>query len=282
MKILHDQLMSGYTTLHIGGGVKNFYIPENEQELINLVKEFDSKKTLYRILANGSNVLVNSKGLKRNVVCVTESCKSLVVTNQNVYAGCSVNLQTFINMCIKNNLYGNEFLASVPGSIGGAIYMNAGRGKCHGNSISDCISFVRVFDGRNITDIPKELCGFSYRKSIFQDRDWVILGATFTLKKQDAFFGLEKIKDRLTYARCYQDNSMPNAGSIFSKGNHKIFTLLKGLRHGGAQFSKKTANWINNINNASSTDVLFLITIARLLNYMVFCKTTVEINYWSD
>lgn len=274
--------MSNYTTLRIGGPVKNLYIPENEQELINLVKELDSNKTLYRIIANGSNILVNSKGLKRDIVCVTKACKTIVVDNQNVYAGCSVNLQAFINMCVKHNLYAYEFLASVPGSIGGAVYMNAGRGKCYGNSISDYISFVRVFDGRGITDIPKEQCGFSYRKSVFQNRNWIILGAMFTLKKQDGGYSQDKIKDRLAYARRYQDHGMPNAGSIFSKGNRGVFSLLKGFRYGGAQFSKKTANWINNINNASSPDVLFLIAVARLLNYMVFCKTSVEINYWPD
>jgi UDP-N-acetylmuramate dehydrogenase len=281
MQILHNELMVKHTTFRIGGLVEKLYLPENEQELICLVKDLSSKGVHYRILGNGSNVLVDSKGLKCVIVKMANACKALTADGNSVYAGASVTLQEFVRFCVENSLHGNEFLFSIPATIGGAVYMNAGRGRQYGTSISDYVSFIRVFDGNTVIDIPKEKCNFSYRKSIFhKNKNYLILGALFILPEQKKELGEKNIKNRLAYAKTHQDQDLPNAGSIFSRGNGLVFNLLKGLNRGGAQFSKKTFNWINNVNSAKSSDVLFLIKIAKLLHFIILKRADMEIEYW--
>lgn len=264
-----------------------FSIPESEEDLISEIEFCQKNKLPFRILGGGSNVLVDDAGLQGFVIETDPALNFFKQEENRVEVGAGTPLQKFILFCIANNLYGNEFLFSVPGKVGGAIFMNAGTGKKESRSISDFLVSVRIFDGERIFEIPKEKCGFSYRKSIFQkNRKWTILSAVFNLPSQKKELGEERIRERARFAQKFQDTSLPCAGSVFSKSSIFATLLLKyafpGLQKGGAQYAKNSGNWIHNVKNAKSSDVLFLIRVKKILSWIFLCPPKVEIDIWRD
>jgi UDP-N-acetylmuramate dehydrogenase len=151
--------------------------------------------------------------------------------------------------------------------VGGAIYMNAGRGEQYNKAISDYVVEVEVFDGERVVTFPKQECAFAYRSSIFQRKDWIILGARFAVPAQPRARGLELIAERMRYVREVQDNRMPNAGTVFAR-HFRLGSQLMGSSVNGAQFSRKTPNWILNTGQATCEDVLRLIRRARIQHFI--------------
>ena len=170
---------------------------------------------------------------------------------------------------------------SVPGSVGGAIFMNAGIGKQVSQSISKYIMSVKVFDGEKIVDIEKNMCNFFYRSSIFQvKKDWVIISAVFELYPQDKSIG-HRIKDkRMKWAKNQGYFTYPSAGSIFNKKYAPIMSFMKGKKIGNAIYSKNKGNWINNPGNAKFKEVMLLIRITKWLHRLLFKKIHLELEIW--
>ncbi len=279
---LKNEPLDKYTTIRIGGPADIMLIPENQAELIEAIQKCRLESIPYKILGNGSNLLVDDRGVRGVVINNTKACVDLEFKNGIVFAGSSVKIQAFIRYCINNDLKGYEYLFSVPASVGGAIFMNAGEGRQFNRQISDYLISVRVFDGENIIDVSKRDCQFSYRSSVFSiKRDWVILGAYFELPHQPKEFGEQKIKERLNFSKEVQDYLLPSAGSVFCMAYHPIFKWVKGLRIGDAAYSKKTMNWISNMGHARCSEVLLLIKIVEILNTLKFSKTKREIEYWN-
>ena len=278
---LYNEPMSKHTTFKIGGPAEVLSIPEDEENLLAEIKYFQKNKIPFRILGGGSNILVKDSGVKGFVIKNTRACSQLSIKKNIVEVGSSVRLQEFIRFCVKHNLEGMEYLYSVPGTIGGAIYTNAGRGKRHNLSISDKLVSVRIYDGERIRILNREECRFDYRSSIFQKkRNWVILSAKFKLLEQDKKTGEKKIKERLNFVKEHQDLKYPSAGTIFKKGSEFALKLMMGKQIGKARFSPKTSNWISNLGEAKAKDVIKLINYAKIIHILMLKNPVSEIEIW--
>lgn len=278
MRRKYDEPLSNHTTFKIGGSAEVLSVPENQEELINEIKRCQNEGIDYRILGNGSNVLVKDQGINGVVIKNTKGCNNLNRNGNAVKVGSSVFLKKFVKFCVDNDLEGMEYLYSIPATVGGAIYMNAGRGKKHSLSISDNLVSVKIFDGNKIRYLDKEECKFSHRNSIFHENDdWIILEAKFKLKKQLKEVGEKKIKERMKKVKEWPIYNYPSAGTIFKQKSNLASKLLNGLKIGDAKFE---GSWIYNFGNASSRDVILLINIIKILSYMTFKKPELEIEIW--
>lgn len=283
MQRLTNESMAKHTTFRIGGPVEEMLIPETEEELISIFGECVKSGNAFRLLGRGSNILVSDAGLKGRVIDNARACTRLEIADGVVYAGGSVKIQQFIRFCVRNNLAAPEYLFSVPATIGGTIFMNAGRGRSFNKQISDSLESVRVYDGTKdrIFLMKKSECGFEYRHSIFHNhRDWLILGAYFKPEAQEAGVGEAGIKDRMEYVKELQDYNYPTAGSVFKVGDYRILKAVRGMGWGGAEYSSKTTNWINNTNNAKARDVERLIWFVQALHLLRLRRAVREIEIW--
>jgi UDP-N-acetylmuramate dehydrogenase len=278
---LFDEPMAKHTTLKIGGPARKMLIPESEEELLSAVRQCRREGTPFRIVGNGSNILVNDEGLDEVIIKTTRACLRLECEGKTIYAGASVKIQRFVRFCAEHDLGGFEYLISVPATVGGVVFMNAGRGRHLNQQISDGITSVRVFDGEKIFELNKDECQFKYREFIFHWKpNWVILGAYLELKAQDRLMGEQAIQERKDFVREQQDYRDPSAGSVFKSGRLFVFKHAQGLKIGDAEFSKKAVNWINNRGQAKARDVLKLIKIVKWMNWLTFKKAKEELRLW--
>lgn len=259
---LPRESLARHTTFKIGGPVDRLLIPRSCEALLDLVVECRAKKIPHFILGRGSNVLARDGRIRGVGIKNTAACRELSCAGNRVRAGASVPLQEFIRFCHDQGRVGMEYLYSVPGNIGGSIYMNAGTGEAENQALSDYLVAVDVFDGEKLRTLAKEDCQFSYRTSVFQARDWLILAAEFELPAQDKAVGEARIRERMDLVKALHDLSYPNAGTIF-KRNFKYPPVLNGHRIGNAMFSVKTPGWIINLGGATYKDVDGLIQYAK-------------------
>jgi len=274
----YNVMLNKHTTFRIGGPVDVLSIPADENEFLEEIKYCIKNNYPYKILGNGSNILVTDKGVKGFVIKNTSACSYTNLNENIVSVGSSLPLKDLVNFCVDNNLGGLEFLYSIPGTVGGAVYMNAGRGESYKMSISDKIISVRIFDGNQIKVLNKYECCFNYRSSIFSyHKNWVILSANFKLDYQPKAIGEKKIRERIEYVNKTQNRRYPNAGSIFKRKSCYGLRILRGLRIGNAQIDD---NWIYNLGNAKAKDVLFLIRLAQISQILTFVKPKLEIEIW--
>lgn len=271
-----EEPLAKHTTFNIGGKAE-IVLPESEEELIHILRKCKKTNRKYRILGNGSNILISDDGLDELIIKITECCKEISVNGNKVRVGASVKLQKLINILVDNELGGIEYLYSVPGTVGGAIYMNAGRGKKYNLAISDHLKSVKIYDGGKIVQIQKNKLNFDYRHSIFHEKKgWIILSAEFEFTPQKKEIGQKKIQERMNHVK-KNLRSKPNAGSIFRR-SPKI--SLRGLRIGDAKYVSK--NRICNMGDASFSDVYRLIKINKLIHQLIpFVKNPeLEIQIW--
>ncbi|WP_224448741.1 UDP-N-acetylmuramate dehydrogenase [Haloprofundus salilacus] len=273
--------LAEHTSLKIGGPAE-IAIPESKSELVDLLTECYEESRPYRILGNGSNLLVADKGVDELVIKITDASTNLSFNGSHADVGASVMVPQFINACIQKNLGGYEYLYSVPGTIGGAIYMNAGRGPAHEMTIADYLVSVEVFAEGSVREISADKMSFEHRYSSFHDNsEWVILSATFDLPTQPSNEGREKARERMQKVR-RRERSKPNAGSVFKSGArfpvHKI--PPNGLSVGDARFVEQ--NRICNDGNATCRDVERLITRAKWFHRLVppFEDPQIEWEIW--
>ena len=254
------------------------YEPENVSELIEIINDLKEKNIFYYILSAGSNIVFGDKIL-HPIIYLMSVNKDIVYEGDNIiYCGASVRIQNLLSAMKNFSLGGLEYLASVPSSIGGAIYMNAGRGKKYGLAISDYIVSVDYLDYFDMQ--VKTLYGnskFSYRKSPFQQNNGIILGARLKFITQTSEVTTKLIRDRLVYSKKYLSADKPSCGSVFNEVNPFVIRLFMGYKKGGAMFSNKTPNWINNIGNATAEDVLFLINKIVKIHKLLHLKFNLEI-----
>jgi UDP-N-acetylmuramate dehydrogenase len=269
MKVFNEPL-SNHTTLRIGGLADCLTVPESEEDFIKEIIYAQKQNLPIIVIGKGSNILFREEGfkgivLKNTLACTHISCttsKYLFIKRHCVMVGSSVSLQKFVTYCVNNNIECLEYLYPIPGTIGGAIYMNAGLGRRKDMCISDKLLSVKIFDGEKIQYLGKEECVFEYRSSIFHKRKWYILEACFKLGAEKKEKGQKRIEQRLGWLLPVQEREKPNAGSIFKEGYHDTQNI-RGHRIGNAQFSNKTTNWIINLGHATADDVLKLIEFAK-------------------
>lgn len=284
MKIFENESLKKYTTVKIGGIAKKIYFPENSSELIEVLNTMKDKKKY--ILGGGSNLLINDQKEFDEVISLKLMDSSIDNLGAgNYYIGASVSLQKLITQ-INNDGYGGiEYLFSVPALLGGAVAMNAGRGKIHNSSIGDYIKEVKVYDceEQEIITLDKDECQFSYRKSIFKEKELIVLGAVFNFPSVDIEEAKRKREDRIKYVKKLQDNSGYNFGSVFREYNKYIMQVVRLLHFGykdGVMYSKKTSNWLINKGNGSYEQATNLIEKVNRVHRFMGMRIVPEVIKW--
>ena len=286
-RYLENVSMSKHTTYRVGGIAKVMVYPKDEKKLIALLRELKSKNILYKILGNGSNTLFSDKTFD-GVIIKLDCFDNISFFRNTIKAGSGVNLIKLSNMAVRKSLSGLEFATGIPGTVGGAVYMNAGAYK---SDMGYVVKSIRVITPNLeiITMTNKEL-DFHYRTSFLQKNPgYICLDATFQLKKGDKNEMLELVRDRKERRLQSQPLEYPSAGSVFRNLENLFAGKLiedlgyKGLIRGGAKVSEKHANFIINYNNATSTDVKELIDFIKeevLDKYGVELKVEQEFVNW--
>ena len=264
-RVLLNEPMTKHTTFKIGGLADIFVKIETKEELKNSLEIAKKNNIPITVIGNGSNVLVMDKGIRGIVIKL--DLKDIRIDNNLIYVEAGVLLPKLARVACDNNLTGLEEIAGIPGTFGGAIYMNSG---AHGIEISDkIISITYIDENLEIKTINKEDADFSYRKSIFQNENWIILNGTLRLENGNQEEIKEKMQDFLETRKQNQPLNMPSAGSVFKRGDNYISAKLidkcglKGKSIGGAQVSEKHAGFIVNNGNATAKDVLELIDFIK-------------------
>ena len=261
-----NESLKKHTTYGIGGPADLMIFPKSKQDLIKVIEIINDNKIQLTILGSGSNVLVSDNGIRGAVISLKNSLKKIEVDNNILYAECGTMLGKIVKHAVKNNLIGLENLNGVPGTLGGALIMNAG---AWGGEISENLIHVEVINSKSeIQKIQKKDLNFSYRQSSF-NKDDILLSAKFNLKKADK----DIIKENFIEAQSGRKKSQPlnkrSAGSLFKnpKNNSAGKLLdeagLKGFSIGDAKISEKHANFFINDGDATSKDMLMLIKKAH-------------------
>jgi UDP-N-acetylmuramate dehydrogenase len=217
----------------------------------------------YRVLGNGSNLLVRDEGVRGIVVRLRRTLDTLTIDGNRVEAGAGAMFPAVANGTAEAGLAGLEFGAGIPGTIGGAVAMNAG---WHEHEIGEFVERVAFVEPTGEPrSIPRGDCGFSYRDSVFRHRSGVVLGATLVLRPGDP----DEIRARLdAFARSrkeHQPTRQPSCGSVFVQppgdfaGRLIEAAGLKGTREGAIEVSRKHANFFVNLGGGTATDVLRLV-----------------------
>lgn len=266
-KIEKDISLSTLTTYKTGGIAKLVIYPNNINNLKQLLKLIHKHNIKYFILGKGSNTLFSDNEFN-GVIIKLDKLNNFEIKETEIYVESGMILSKLVQASVKNELTGLEFAIGIPGTIGGAIYMNAG---AYGNNISNIVKSVIVLDEKlQIEEIPLEKLKFDYRYSIFQaNKNLICVAANIKLEHGNHDEIASKIKENLLKRKNSQPLEYPSAGSVFRnpEGNYagKIIEELglKGKNIGGAEISTKHANFIINKNNASSSDILNLIKLVQ-------------------
>jgi len=272
MKFQKNVSLKNYTTFKIGGRAKYFCTIGTKEELIEATKFAKKLKLPIFILGGGSNLLVSGERFNGVVVRIENSAFDIL--NSKITVGAGLLLAKLLNISAKNGLAGLEWAVGIPGTVGGAIYGNAGS---FGKSMKDVVKEVEVLDIKNLDFKIYNLkdCKFSYRESAFKKKkNLIIVSAVLELRKGKKKQIENKIKEYLEYKKQTQPLNFPSAGSIFK--NPKSFSSsiltaarlieecgLKGKKAGDAKISEKHANFIVNLGRATAKDVKKLINLAK-------------------
>ncbi len=262
LNVEEDVLLKNYTTFQVGGPADIFLTPKNENALLELIKVIQNINTPYFVLGEGSNVIVGDKGY-RGIIIYTGELDEVLVNENNIKAQSGATLKYITKKAQENSLAGMEFASGIPGSLGGAVFMNAG---AYGGEMNDIIVNVSAVNNKGKKVIlDKEELELSYRNSIFQEKNYIILDATMELNYGDK----DQIKERMDVLNQKRQNKQPleypSAGSSFKRPeNHYTGPLIekakmKGYQIGGAQVSEKHAGFIINKGDATAQDILNLI-----------------------
>ncbi len=254
--IFIDEPMSKHTTFRTGGLADYLVIPQNKEEMIKLLK----LKVDKTIIGNGSNLLVRDGGI-RGLVIKTTALKNYKVEGEYIIAESGIMLSKLSNVAKENSLTGLEFACGIPGTLGGAVMMNA---SCYGGEIADVVIETEYADIDGNTYKTNEH-DFGYRKSMFTDKEYTILESKLKLSTGDKILIEEKMKELMKSRNEKQPVNMPSAGSTFKRpegyfaGKLIEDSGLKGYTIGGAQVSTKHAGFVVNKGDATSKDILNLI-----------------------
>lgn len=267
VKIEKDISLSTLTTYKTGGIAKLVVYPNNINNLKQLLKLIHKHNIKYFILGKGSNTLFSDKEFN-GVIIKLDKLNNFEIKETEIYVESGMILSKLVQASVKNELTGLEFAIGIPGTIGGAIYMNAG---AYGSKMSNIVKSVIVLDEKlQIEEIPLEKLKFDYRYSIFQaNKNLICVAANIKLEHGNHDEIASKIKENLLKRKTSQPLEYPSAGSVFRNPEGKyagkiIEELgLKGKNIGGAEISTKHANFIINKNNASSSDILKLIKLVQ-------------------
>lgn len=255
--------LSGYTSFKIGGPADVLVEPKSIKELVELIKYLRASGIVFYILGNGTNVLVSDKGIRGCVVHLGKNLSKIRVIGTKIEAEAGATLAEIADVALKNNLKGFEELSGIPGTIGGAVTMNAG---AYEKEIKDVFSSANAInEAGNVVKLSKDAMNFSYRKSAVSDGKFIVTQVIINLQegnKEEIIKNMERFK-MLRLKR--QPLDVPSAGSTFKRPENNYASKLiedcnlKGMRVGDAEVSELHAGFIVNRNSAKAKDVYKLI-----------------------
>ncbi len=260
-----------YTSFQIGGPADYYLEPADKNDCATLVSYCRDQKLPFLVMGKGSNMLVSDEGFRGAVINLEYGLNSIDWNGNDVSVGAGVLLSRFVDFCIQKGLRGVEMLPGIPGTIGGAVVMNAG---AHGGEISDYLVDVEVLREGQFRTVRKEDGDFSYRRSGFAGD--VVLGARFRLPQGDTAELMRIRRELLIKRNRVQPVNFPNSGSMFKNppGSFAAKLIedagLKGMKMGNAQISDRHANFIVNLGGASALDVLGLVERAQKVVFEKF------------
>ena len=266
-QVLVQEPMSQHTSFHIGGPADILVIPSSVQGLLQVLELARTWQVPVTVIGNGTNLLVRDKGIRGLIIKLGNAIKEWQVESSRITFSSGLSLAMAAHVALDAGLTGMEFAAGIPGSVGGAIYMNAG---AYGGEMKNIVTEVTVLDRQGQTRIipAGEMC-FGYRSSAIQGTENLILAATVQLQPGDPEKITAKMADLAARRRDKQPLELPSAGSTFKRpaGNFAGTLIdkagLKGFSVGDAQVSVKHAGFIVNTGHASCADVLQLITAVQ-------------------
>lgn len=266
-----DESMKDHTTFKAGGKAKILFMPNNKDQIIKIL-EFANKNSIKTyIIGNGSNVLVSDNGIDGIVIQTCKNMNAIRSDNNKVYVQAGCLLSIVAKKALELELSGFEFASGIPGTIGGAITMNAG---AYGNEIKDVIESVDVLiDNKEVVTLSNKEMEFSYRHSVITNTNNIVLGAVISLEKGNKDDIKAKMKELNTARSTKQPLEFPSAGSTFKRPvGHFAGKLiqesgLSGFTIGGAMVSDKHCGFIINHNNATAKDILDLINHVKKVVY---------------
>lgn len=273
-KVSFNVPMKKHTTFRIGGECDIFCEPKNANELAGLIRLLNENNQSYIVLGNGSNVLVSDEGIRGVVIKIGEQMSEASVCGEEITVGAGMLLSRLAKRAMNESLSGMECISGIPGSVGGAVYMNAG---AYGAEIADILQSVTYVsrEGAIIT-LEKEDLSLGYRKSVFMENGGIVTSCVLKLKKGDK----EKIAQAMaevTKKRVEkQPLELPSAGSTFKRPQGYFAGALieecglKGYSVGGAKVSEKHAGFVVNFDNATAKDVLAVIEHVQKTVYEKF------------
>ncbi len=306
MLIKEDFEIKNYTSFKIGGKIAKVYFPEKFEDMKNLPEKI-------AVIGNLSNTLVSSFGFSGAVFSTSKLDEIFTSPHPSpklgegagvnelanftpagevkhktvIIAGAGVKGPKLAQTAAEYGLSGFEFMIGFPGSVGGEVFMNAG---AHGQCIADVFKSAKIYDGENIKTLTKSEMEFSYRHSICQDKNYIVLEAEFELTPDNPEKIKQKMTENLEFRKAHQPSLvLPNCGSIFKNPeNNSAGKLLDGcgvkdLQIGGAKVWENHANFIVNDGNATSTDVLqLMLEMQKRVNEKFGIELLPEIRYLGD
>lgn len=276
--ILRNEMMKNHTSFKIGGPADIMILPKTIDEIVSSVSYCKKHNIKHLIIGNGSNLLVSDRGIRGVVIKIADNFSNVIIKETKVKAQAGILLSRLAKLIMNESLEGFEFASGIPGTLGGAVAMNAG---AYGGEMKDIITGASILDndGRVIY-LNKEDLKLGYRNSIIQEKNYTVLEVDMELNRGD-FEKIKNITDDLTKRRTTkQPLHLPSAGSTFKRpdgyyaGKLIEDSGLKGVRIGDAQVSDIHCGFVVNLGNATFEDVYNLI---KLIQKVVMDKFGVKL-----
>lgn len=270
-----NEPLSAHCTFRIGGPADLFVMPRDEDQLCQTVQFCKQAEIRYYLLGNGSNILFADEGFRGAVIDVSAEAAGMGLSiYQNadgdyISAPAGLKLSELCKFALQHGYTGLEFAYGIPGTVGGAVYMNAG---AYGGEMKDVLVSVRYLtaEGESV-EVPAEQLGLSYRHSIFEENGGCILSAKFHLARGNADDIRSRMDDLMARRKDKQPLDKPSAGSTFKRPVGAFAAALidqcglRGYRHGGAAVSDKHCGFVVNLGGATCSDVLALCDEVRVI-----------------
>ena len=260
-------LLKNHTTFKVGGPCKIMFFPDSTEKLLKIGKYVIENGYDYFVIGNGSNLLISDKGINKVVINTSEINEISLSDDNTVIASAGVSLIKLCKCAYDNSLSGMEFAYGIPGTVGGAVFMNAG---AYGGEIKDVITEVtHLNDKGEIETLSSDKLDLSYRHSYYSDKNYIVLKIKFTLLPGNKTDIKQKMDELMSRRKSKQPLEYPSAGSTFKRpeGYYAGALIeecgLKGYSSNGACVSEKHAGFVINKNNATAEDILNVINHCR-------------------
>ena len=285
MRRIKNAVMAEYTSFRVGGPADELIIVENKDELREALQEASTRGVDYLFIGNGSNVIFCDGGYRGTVIKAGKGFDMVRVEGNRITCGCSALMSTIARKALEEGLTGFEFAAGIPGSMGGAMFMNAG---AYGGEMKDVVKKVTLItkDGKEIKQVDAEYMEFGYRSSRIQNTDEIVAQVEIELQPGDK----EEIKAKMNEFRQKRNDkqpvNLPSAGSFFKRPEgHFAGKLiddagLRGVSIGGAQVSEKHCGFIVNKGGATAEDIINLMHLVQdavMTKYGIMLEPEVKI-----